>query len=401
MRSKYSRSDFSRLCKIPADIPDITPTSLRNTHFGSRQMGKVAVECRFLHEQSKWGRLEYKKGTLSAGIIHMEIFFKNLHDCVLDSAVIRVILDGEHALLKRYHKVVDQKEMKNPVEVKQLGPVSIVGTPFGVSSRTTFSVSPYIEAAGFGFSALEASKEKEQVRETRWVFEGSACPHKSRDGTVNSVEWALKENAAEGQPSHGNHFRTAFVFANDGKPFFVRVEIEGTLSKTRHRVKEKVKGVLYRFGSQKESPTTLIRGFEDETQRLNKLAERLDEDMNKVNGAVNYNQRPDERADGSNLSAAHDVDEGLRDGQDHDGSEKLPRAVEPKTFADMVKLHSQPDKGYSHSDGMEPTSPRAEMTPTTPPSVKLGDDTGALLRALVLVLGLLGRIQQLLVSGYA
>ncbi|KAK4449041.1 hypothetical protein QBC34DRAFT_97487 [Podospora aff. communis PSN243] len=296
-KSRYSRSDIARFSKIPANIAEINPASLTNSHLGNGKIGKVSVECRFLHEHTQWGQLQYKHGALSAGIIHMEIFFTNLHDCVLESATIRVVLDGDNELLQRYQKVVGHKgaDKKNAVEVRQLGPVSITGTPFGITSRSLFSLAPHAEFSGFGGGLGEVTREKELRRETRWVFEGSACRHKSTGGSgpANSATWCLNENLPEGQPSHGNRFRTAFVFANDGRPFLLRVEVDGALRKKRHVMKEGLKKSLgiYRFDSHKDTPNTLVRGFQGEKKRLNKYADRLETDMDELNGAVDYNKR--------------------------------------------------------------------------------------------------------------
>jgi len=41
---------------------------------------------------------------------------------------------------------------------------------------------------------------------------------------------------------------------------------------------------LYRFGSQKDSPTTLTRGFEFQVKRLKKLVGKLNDCMNKLTG---------------------------------------------------------------------------------------------------------------------
>jgi hypothetical protein len=91
LKPKYSPSDVHRFSNISADPTIITPDGAADPRLGNGKIGKVEVQCRFLHEESKWGRLENKDGTaFSAGIIHMEILFKNLHECALESAVIRV-----------------------------------------------------------------------------------------------------------------------------------------------------------------------------------------------------------------------------------------------------------------------------------------------------------------------
>jgi len=412
LKSKYSPSDVNRFSNIPADATIVTPDGVADPCLGDGKIGKVEVQCRFLHEESKWGRLENKDGTaVSAGIIHMEILFKNLHECALESAVIRVVLDGEHQLLQSYRKILGQEEKgekgdfkknKNAVEVREVGPRSIAGTPFGVVRKSVFSVNPAVEFEGLSFSAIEASKEQEWTQITRWVFEGGAWAHKSsRSDTVNSVEWSLSENIPERQPSHGNRFRTAFVFANDGRPFILKVEVGGFLSKFRDRAKEKLKrGLKFGSSSSKISPTTLIRGFEKETQRLNKLAARLNEDMNKLNGAVDYNRR----ADGQ----AHDpgpVDKaGLRHDEE-DGEGDRIGVKEPMDFVGMATFVAESGKEYGRDKGQGSTSnlkPASGGIQATQPQTKLvqGEEARALPHLLFQIWRqLLGRIQQLLMLG--
>jgi hypothetical protein len=128
--------------------------------------------------------LQYKHGSLSAGIIDVEMFFINVHGCVLESATIPVVLDGNNELLQRYKKKVGQEgaERRNAVEMRQLVPVSITGTPFGITSRSLFSIAPHAEFSGFGGGLGEVLWEKELRRETRWVFEGSAYRYKLTGG---------------------------------------------------------------------------------------------------------------------------------------------------------------------------------------------------------------------------
>ena len=409
-KSRFGRSDLTRYSKIPADITEISPTSLSNAHLGHSQIGKVSVECRFLHEHTKWGQLQYEHGSLSAGIIHMEIFFTNLHDCVLESATIRVVLDGDNDVLQRYQKMMGQKQMKkNKVEVRQLGPVSITGTPFGVASRSFFAIAPQAEFGGMGGSVGEAAWEKEFKRETRWVFEGSACRHKSvggRSGPANSVTWALKENVTEGQPSHGNRFRTAFVFANDGRPFFIRVEIDGALSKTRHQMKEEMKKVFsrYRIGSEGDALTTLIRGFKDEKKRLNGYADELEEQMDRLNGAVDYNKRADrnghppvsdspERDDNQADMAVDERNERMTN-----SSWKRSEAKQSEAFFEMIKVQSQP--GNNEGLGFKRVTvpePAVREKPEDKPQRKLDEEKAVLYVYFIMMLrDFFGRIQHLL-----
>jgi len=301
-RAKYGPSDASRFCNIPADLPHITPDGKTNPRLGQGKIGKAEVQCRFLHEDSRWGRLKQKDGTgVCAGIIHMEILFKNLHECVLESATVRVVLDGEHHTLKS----------KNAVEVRQVGPQSIAGTPFGIVRRRGFAFKPTAEVGGMmSFSAAEAYREKEWTQFTRWVFEGGSWAT-GKSSTVNSAEWALLENPSEGQPSHGNCFRTAFLFVNDGQPFLLRVEVEGSLSKLRHKTKEKLKRVAYKFGSSPANPppNTVIRGFASQTEFLDEYAARLDNDLNKLNGAIDFNHRPNGQHRDASPAYEADVDD--------------------------------------------------------------------------------------------
>ena len=361
-KSGYGPSDSLRFCKIPANITSITPDSIADPRLGRGKIGEVQVNCRFLHEKSKWGRLEHKNGTVSAGIIHMEITFRNLHKCVLESANIRVSLEGEHHILEKYrkiaHKITGLKRMASPVEVKQVGPVSLVGTPFGVSSKSLLAFDPTVEFGGVSGRVGAATLERESTKHTRWVFEGSASPGKQSGGaTVNTVEWTLDENVPEGQPSHGNCFRTAFVFTNDGQPFILKVEVEGSLRKVHHQATETVKRVLKIGGSRRDAVTTLICGFENEKDRLNKFANRVVDDMNRANGALDYHRRRDGQSHDPEPPDVYERDKGEKGVQQEvdanyaeDKDEEIG-VIKPKTRLELAKMMAQSNTAHIHGEG--------------------------------------------------
>ncbi|KAK1753840.1 hypothetical protein QBC47DRAFT_385053 [Echria macrotheca] len=417
----YSPSDLALYDNIPATLPlpttQVTPSTLTSPSLGGAALSdKVSIECRFLHDVSRWGKLIYKSGNLCAGILHMEISFRGLAGRALKSATVRVILDGENEILERYRKVVGvrSKPGEGGVEIREIGPVSIVGTPYGIASKAHFAVNPQVDVAEMAnFSAIEASVEKEWKKHYRWVFEGSAAPHKpSRSGTVNRVEWSLLENTKEGQPSHGNRFRTAFVFANDGQPFIMRLEVEGTL-RGRHRVKAALKfgGEARSRGKEAMQPTTLIRGFEGERDRLNGLARRLNLEMNRANNAVDYNRRKDGRGgdvDVEEDESGQDEEETLVDEEaSSKPAEKDPEegteTVEPTSFVELARLIAESGAKFEDGEGKKPSKDiKAEDIPLAdPPAMKTEEETVLLLRALVQIWReLLGRIQKLLVLGF-
>ncbi|KAK3345986.1 hypothetical protein B0T25DRAFT_266717 [Lasiosphaeria hispida] len=426
----YSPSDVDKFSNIPADIAHITPDDNTNLRLGGGKIGKAEIQCRFLHKDSQWGRLHHRDGTaVCAGIIHMEIQFKNLRGCVLDSAVIRVVLDGEHQMLQRYRKIVGQEEQeeklgfekkKNTVEVTDVGPRSIVGTPYGVVKRAAFTINPTVEFEGVGLSAIQSEKSKEWTQITRWVFEGGTWASR-QSNTVNSAEWMLTENVPERQPSHGNCFRTAFVFTNDGHPFLLRVEVEGSLSKFRLKAKERLKSG-FRFGSSsaKQSPTTLIRGFGKETQRLNGLVASLNEDVNKLNKAVDFNRRMDGQAHDSGshgkvrnqMDDENDEDATLKQHQEENnedeaaGAKESTELTELTEFTEAVKMMAKSDKGNGHKGNpmggsAHNTKPPlgTEAAQPQPKTVQEQESKALLNLFLEIFRELLARIQQLLMLG--
>jgi hypothetical protein len=124
--------------------------------------------------------------------------------------------------------------------------------------------------------------------------------------------------------------------------------------------------------SSKASPTTLIRDFERETQRLNKLAARLNEDMHKLSQAVNSSRRTDRQAhDPGPVDKPHLK----RDEGDGDGDIRT-EAKEPMDFVEMAMFmaksgneYGPKNKGQGITNGnLKPASTRTQVIR---PSTKL------------------------------
>lgn len=280
---QFGRYDFQRFSDLP----------INDTSMGHKLIDKVRVDCSFLFHESKFGVLRIGGRTWPAGIIRMDINFNQPRGCKITWATVQVSLDGEHQALQPYrdNSINDPRHL---VSITHLGPSELVGDPLTIAETRAVHVAPTVSFPGGEVSGLGLDGERSYEHITRWKFSGH---RKTRDDKgdmqliYNTLQWQLVENDLEKQSSHGNTFRTAFAFANNGQPFLMRVEIQGRIHGVGHRFKSKVKGA-FKFGSRAHQEqtisTTLVRGFKGQLQALNELAERLDEDMMKKNQGVRY-----------------------------------------------------------------------------------------------------------------
>lgn len=280
---QFGRYDFQRFSDFPINSASI----------GHKLIDKARIDCSFLFHESKFGVLRIGGRTWPAGIIRMDINFNQPRDCKITWATVQVSLDGEHDALQPYrdNTITDPRHL---VSITHLGPSELCGDPLTIVESREVHATPTVSFPGGELSGLGVGGQRSYEHNTRWKFTGHRRTREDSGGVqlvYNSLQWQLEENDFEKQSSHGNKFRTAFTFANNGQPFLMRVEIQGRIQGVGHRFKNKAKKA-FRFGSrahqEQTMSTTLVRGFNGRLQALNELAERLDEDMLIKNQRVRY-----------------------------------------------------------------------------------------------------------------
>ncbi|KAF5565498.1 hypothetical protein FPHYL_4191 [Fusarium phyllophilum] len=209
----------------------------------------MSVDCRFLFKKSRWGVLG--ESEFPAGILYLDFNFGPPQGCKVKTATVTVTLDDSdeclHSLTSDdrdlYHDSNCSLEMTG-----YFGPQSILGEEKSTEFRRTMRMTPEVQAMGFGVGGIGGESERSFKGSSRWTFMGQVLAGK-RPSSYKTLKWYLTDNELESQAFRSSCVHTAFAFQHSGKPFLMRVDIEGRLEKWNHRVKNKLK-----FGSVVRSP---------------------------------------------------------------------------------------------------------------------------------------------------
>ncbi len=236
----------------------------------------MKVDCAFKFQKSQWGVLGDDMNP--AGIIYLDLGFHQPVDCQLKYAVITITLENtEDTSMRSNHKGRDV--VRNaPLHLKPwFGPQQLFGQSKDVLTTKKSSMSPYAQVMGLAeVGGVGQENEYAFIQESRWSLSGNLLAGKSTC-LYKTVQWQLTESDLEPQPLHGNIIHTAFSFAHDGHPFFMRVEVNGKLKSMKDRVMHR----LHRFSStitnDESYAITLIdlEGWETYKKPLDEIARGL------------------------------------------------------------------------------------------------------------------------------
>ncbi|KAJ5116253.1 hypothetical protein N7456_000601 [Penicillium angulare] len=265
-----------------------------------------------------------------AGILYIDLAFSQPNDCCLRSAVVWITLEqyksssqstrtARRAPLSRSHKIESKQSYvafetessvpKNLQFTHYFGPKQLEGKPTQVVTKHTIHLTPEFNVLGNGGGGLGYERERSVVTSSRWMFTGHILPGargvgESRDQNAfqnmgyRTLKWELSEDELQSQPTHSSVIQTACALEHDDKPFFIRVEIEGKLRKRSAQLKSNVKQ-LFKFPSEvgredsRSSILVLPNRNERPTKRLDKIAEGLHLDMERLNMEGLRVQMPD------------------------------------------------------------------------------------------------------------
>ncbi|KAL7627463.1 hypothetical protein AAE478_001656 [Parahypoxylon ruwenzoriense] len=270
-------------------------------YLSSGKIGDVEVACKFLFRESRWGVLTPDRNP--GGVVYIDVAFNEPADCRLKDATVVLTLDEEDKDLRR-HFGAGNSPAKVPVHITEHGPRSLCGQLDEAFRVTRHSLNPWVEVGGIaGASGFEYSSEEQRVRRSQWKFSSFTMPNRLTRPTV--LKWHLVESELDDQPRHDNTFHTAFAFEHDGQPFFMQVEVGGSLegigSHLRYKAKQKFK--RFKFPAEPQIATTLVNfGGRDNPFKspLDELAMSIPCDMNEKNGkhfAQTLVQSPNPRLD--------------------------------------------------------------------------------------------------------
>ncbi|CCC06256.1 hypothetical protein SMACR_00473 [Sordaria macrospora] len=239
----YTRVDYGR---FPDSVPPLIPIGQTS------KIGKVEVDCRFLCSRSRWGKMSkggpenpQPSDTYPAGILYLDLAFRQPADCRLQSATIAVTLGRDDDALHRSEPAVFMTGHFGPGQLS--GPKQTIQTRQLDELIPTIGIGNLFEVGGVG-----RQKEKLQTIADSWRFSGhlrsvDGCPN------YNRLEWFLDECSLEKRPTHGSTFHTAFAIGHNARAFHLTVEVTGTLARKRDKFKSWSREI-FKFGGSKHTP---------------------------------------------------------------------------------------------------------------------------------------------------
>lgn len=235
------------------------PVGASSTSVGSKSLGKVNIDCQFLFKESQWGTFEGRPG----GIIYLNLNFGPPQNCRVQEAIVTITLDEEDPCLEPFNTTQRLRVLhESGIEAQMtpwFGPQILGGEKKFAEVTSTTKVVPEANVAGNGVGGMGHERSRAFRQEARWSFYGQLL-RKKRTTTYASLRWHLNENELDGQAFHNPTFRTAFAFEHCGKPFLIKVDIEGRLEKWHHQAKSKLK---FGAGGAREGKVVTLVDFED------------------------------------------------------------------------------------------------------------------------------------------
>lgn len=235
------------------------PIGASSASIGSKSLGKTNIDCQFLFKESQWGTFEGRPG----GIIYLNLNFGPPQNCRVQEAIVTITLDEEDPCLEPFNTTQRLRVLhESGIEAQMtpwFGPQVLGGEKKSAEITSTSKFVPEANVVGYGAGGVGHERSKVFKQEARWSFYGQLLRRK-RTSTYASLRWHLNENELESQTFHNPKFRTAFAFEHCGKPFLIKVDIEGRLEKWHHQAKSKLK-----FGANgaREGKVVTLVDFED------------------------------------------------------------------------------------------------------------------------------------------
>ncbi|KAL2139872.1 hypothetical protein VTI28DRAFT_4530 [Corynascus sepedonium] len=278
---RYGRNDFERFDEEVA----------RGSHLcvGSASIGKVDIDCKYHWRKAQWGVLGREQ--TPAGIVYMDITFKQPHGYWLERATVYITLSEDmssYALgAPRRDRTKSRRSLESDYAVQiteHYGPRYLTGTKTVHTETKEDAFVPTVGVMGFEFGGIGTTFSTSKERVGRWVFKGTVCRPQGRDG-LRTLVWELSENSLNLEQVHNQTYQTAFAFEHSRRPVFMRVEIEGKLRDRSRQMKHGLLRFSSTFGKKDYSTLTeldLSRQVEF-NKSLDQIAQGLDMSMQMEN----------------------------------------------------------------------------------------------------------------------
>lgn len=170
----------------------------------------------------------------------MDLSFDQPYGCRLASATVLITLEDVPPHLIDHMRGSDPSQLQI---TEYYGPRYLTGEAASVVVTKTLHLSPELKILGAGACGIGLDTEKALTYDSRWTFTGQL--HATNGAAYRTVKWELCENELGGRASHSNVIHTGFAFQHDERPFFMRVEIQGRLQSTLHRIRNSMRNLRF------------------------------------------------------------------------------------------------------------------------------------------------------------
>ncbi|KAK4176618.1 hypothetical protein QBC36DRAFT_328904 [Triangularia setosa] len=233
---KYGNNDF--------EIFDQERARGSHISVGTASIGKVDIDCRYRWKRAQWGILGHGTSERPAGIVYMDIAFKQPPGYWLKHATVFVTLSRDtsvttHTGGRRSRKTPPRHPLDSDYAVQiteQFGPKYLTGTKTVQSEVNSKSAIPTVAAMGFEFGGIGHQSMTAKDRVGRWVFKGTVARPKMLDDYC-TLEWELIGNELDPSEAHKPEYNTAFAFEHSARPIIMRVDVEGKLQSKSRQLK--------------------------------------------------------------------------------------------------------------------------------------------------------------------
>lgn len=247
----------------------------------SATVANCPIHCQLDVSKTEFGTFN----GLAAGIIYMDIIIGEPHKN-LESVTITVTLDNNDPDLQRAVWGASANDFGGFVRAVTLadpdlyGPKSmVIGGSKGVETRNSGS-QPEAEATSTNIGGIGAGLKKTISSSGAWRI-SSNLPHSKNVPPLRSIRWDIS-NDLDTPSLHRNPIHTGLVFHGGGRPFSLKVEIEGKSSKISDRIKS-IQLARNNRNSSKRGKILLHGSNERVHQLLDEVARALPEALDRAN----------------------------------------------------------------------------------------------------------------------
>jgi hypothetical protein len=305
----------------------------------------MTIDCQFLFKQTQWGVIG--KDECPAGIFYLNLNFSPPQGCKLKSATVTVTLDDEDLCVAPYRASREHPPHKQSSSIQvtnDFGPKQLAGRETLVNRTRVKQFIPEFNVLGYGGGGIGGGSVTSFQQSTRWWFDGQLIPG-DRTGVYKSLRWHFIENDFEKQPSHSSRVYTAFTFVHSGKPFLMKVDIDGRLERRDKQLLSKLRfgGVGSKGGNNKAATLVDFANYSNFQRPLDEIARGLPRAME----MKNFEERPPVVSDPVTDTTFHAVSS---PSSPHESQSRAPRTdstkedtpLEPKPLEHSSNINPHP-----------------------------------------------------------